>query len=502
VLRGFDNLSFRERLENHVIALAYDRAAAEAGEARAALDLSVRCLARLYPKLLILPLGNPPPALWTKLRALALAINPAVDLDAPREEVSVCLTFGTTPSGARTEIFCGSDRWVAEVSTQSPIGSGKTRNPFGAGAAACIGSANVFRAVFGEQLARGVLDGRGRLSLLNFKTGEEAANGSLPSGMDLTHCSLVGLGAVGNGAVWALSRLPAPIGQPFLIEPELVELSNLQRYVLALQRHIGLSKLNLAHEAFQKTKVEPRLVHGTWSDFVVGIGHAPLDRVAVALDSARDRIQVQAALPRRIFNAWTQTGDLGVSRHGFGETPCLACLYLPSDQAPHMDELVGQAIGLAGPEHRHRLREMLIRGDAVGEPFVREVAAALGVRADDLLPFSQSPLHAFYREAICGGLLLRLGAKTQALEAPLVFQSAMAGIMLAAEIVADLGRLRHEVLPLKSVLDLTRPLPRRLNMPFARRPRADGVRCLCEDQLFLAEYRARYGPAHLDTSAA
>lgn len=160
-----------------------------------------------------------------------------------------------------------------------------------------------------------------------------------------------------------------------------------------------------------------------------------------------------------------------------------------------MDELVGRAIGLGGLEHRHRLREMLLRGHGVGEPFVREVAAALGVHADDLLPFSQRPLYGFYREAICGGLLLQLGAKTQAMEAPLVFQSAMAGVMLAAEVVADLGSLRREILPVKSVLDLTRPLPRQLNMPFARRARADGVRCLCEDQLFLAEYRARYGPA-------
>jgi hypothetical protein len=501
VLRDFDREAFRDRLQAQVIGVAFDGSAARSREGQATLDLAVRCLARLYPRLVLVPLGDTPARFGRALRELALGINPALEMDLDPGLVTLCLTVGRMRAGAPVEVFTGSDRWIAKVSCREPVGCGRSSNPFGAGAAACLGAANIFRAVFGDQLKKGALDENGRLSLLNFATGDAAKNGSLDVGLDLTSSSLVGLGAIGNAAVWALARLPGARGAPFMVEPEPVDLSNLQRYVLALQRHVGQTKLNLAHEAFAGGDIKPRLIHATWAEFVQGLGHAPLDRVAAALDSAHDRVQVQAALPRRVFNAWTQTGDLGVSRHDFLEGPCLACLYLPTGATLHQDELIRQALGLDA-EQRVRLREMLVRGDAVGPAFTEEVAGVLGLAPDALAPFAGLPLHAFYREAICGGVVLRLGGKPAGVEAPLVFQSALAGLMLAAELVADVAGTRRQPLPTKSVLDVTRPLPQRLGVALRRAERADGVRCLCEDRDFVDTYRVRYGRTPLDERLA
>src|SRR5205807_4626296 len=55
---------------------------------------------------------------------------------------------------------------------------------------------------------------------------------------------LVGAGAVGHGVIWALSRLRS---RPKLtvIDPEDLDLGNLQRYVMALRRDVGRPKVDI-----------------------------------------------------------------------------------------------------------------------------------------------------------------------------------------------------------------------------------------------------------------
>jgi molybdopterin/thiamine biosynthesis adenylyltransferase len=500
VLADFDHAEFCATLERQVVGLAYNRDA-QGLEGRKTLDLCVRLLARLYPKIAICALEGASVRLGRELRRLARAINPKIEIMEDPADVAIGLTVGDARAGFATEVFIGSDRWIANVSTSAPVGSGRSGNPFGAGAAACLGAANVFRAIFGDQLKGARLDGDARLSLLDFSTGPDALNGPLPDALDLTSVSLVGLGAIGNAALWALARTPGLTGTPHLIEPEPVELSNLQRYVLALQRHIGHSKLQIAQEAFADSDLTPQLFHETWAGYVEGRGHARLERVVVGLDTARDRLQVQAALPRRILNAWTQSGDLGVSRHDFLEGACLACLYLPDGQVPSEDSLIAEAVGLGGPQHRMRIRELLHSGAPVGGAFVAEVAGKLGVDPEDLAGFASEPLRAFYRQAMCGGLILQLGGKAAPAEAPIAFQSALAGVMLAAELMVDLAGLRATPARTKTVVNLLRPLTSQLGVMVAKPQRANGIRCFCEDEDFRTAYRQRHPDGSASTTS-
>jgi hypothetical protein len=128
----------------------------------------------------------------------------------------------------------------------------------------------------------------------------------------------------------------------------------------------------------------------------------------------------------------------------------------------------------------------------VGEPFVREIAANVGTDAEALLPFAHLPLRAFRQKAICGNAILRAadGAGPE-LEVPMAFQSALAGVMLAAEIVASTPGVRISQPATRSVIDLTRTLPRRVTFPMLKR--APGlVRCICQDPDYLDVYRAKY----------
>ncbi|MET0399070.1 MAG: E2 ligase fold family C protein [Longimicrobiaceae bacterium] len=512
ILGGMTPETFEGVLGAHVVGIVFDDAAAAAREGRAAASLAVNLAARLYPRLALASLGSaggPADPLLAELTDLARSINPDIELVHVPGAATMAVVIGETsfPGAART-IYAGSRGWNAMISPERPRGSGDTPNPFGAGAAACFAVANVFRSVFQAHLPEPDPDSEFALSLYDYRR-DEAGEGGPGIGTDTVNLGetiLAGVGAIGNAAVWALARVPGVRGLLHLVDPQVVGLSNLQRYVLARQEHLApaVPKVELAAEvlrAAQRARGEDGLAVAPhpqrWGEFLRARGDWRMERVLTAFDTKGDRIAAQASLPRRLLNAWTQLGDLGLSRHlAFGRAPCLACLYSLEPGGKSEAELVGDAMGLPGAPGN--IREMLYSGAPIGEAFVREVAARRGVTSpeavDVLLAFAGRSLREFYDEAFCGGVILQLGGSADGeavrAEAPMAFQSALAGIMLAAETVVDAGRQPDApVPPVRTVIDLSRPLPPYLSPPAARR--TDGA-CLCNDADYLDAYRAKY----------
>ncbi len=455
--------------------------------------MAARLASRLYPRIRVTALSGPgaTAALASDLMDLMRGINPRIELgDSPGREIVV--VAGNTPVGAADAIYMGSDRWLARVSTAGPVGCGASANPFGAGAAACIAMANVFRAVFGDRLERPDLDMDLRLSLLGFDTGVGATNGDIPVGCDLGEVRLVGVGAIGNAFVWGMSRLRGVRGDLHLIDHEPVELSNLQRYVLPGMIDVGSSKVALAAAALSEggLRVHPHQV--TWRDHAAATPDHRFGMAAVALDTAHDRVQVAGSLPHRIRNAWTQAGNLGVSRHEFGgDAACLACLYLPTGKRRNEDEIVLEELGLP-PERLMEVRSMLHIGLPVGDAFVREVAMRHGVDAAALLPFASLPLRAFRQKAICGNAIMAApDGRGADLEVPMAFQSALAGVMLAAEVVASAPGVRLAAPETRTVIDVMRKVPARITFPM-RSPTNGVARCICRDPDYVEAHRAKY----------
>lgn len=490
-LSRFDHDAFRATLENVVVGLAFDGTAASSGEGSATLDMAVTLLARLYPTLAVVPLDGDAAEMARRLRRQAREINPAIDLKRTLAGAGVGIVVGNTRPKAKAPVFfAGSDGWVAKLSRSEPVGSGATSDPFGAGAAACLAAANVFRTVFAERIEGGAPDEKIELSILDY--GQPGTGGRPLGPVDLGECHLVGLGAIGNGAVWALSRVQHLTGVLHLVDHEELDLSNLQRYVLPGRDAVGQPKVDIAASLFGAGSLRAVPHRSTWSGYVAAEGHRAFERVAVALDTAGDRIAVQASLPRWIVNAWTQTGDLGVSRHGFVDGgACLACLYLPDGKVKDEDERVAEEIGL--PEARMEVRNLLHGGAPVDAALIARIAAALGVPVEPLLAFEGRPLRALHQGAICGGMVFRLsgGARPAQAVVPMPFQSALAGIMLAADLVkhaVGYGNGRATT----TRMDLLRPLGRYLHDPRAKDARG---RCICQDPDFLAAYRHKHGEA-------
>ena len=498
ILQRFDLSGFIAVLEQSPVALVLDGECARSSEGRATADLAVRLLARFYPSLALVACDEDASAAISNLRQLAKKINPAISLRKSLKQVKACLVIGQTEIRLPSEgpvIYLGSDGWVARLQVDGPVGSGHSSNPFGAGVAACLGAANLFRAIFGERLSAGDIDRSAELSLLNFKTGSTSENPSLGP-VDLGESILVGLGAVGNGVLWALARCPIR-GTLRLVDHDTLDLGNIQRYSMTVRKDENTPKTELAMGWLSDSGVDVVPYPMRWDDFAKG-GDWRFDRVLTALDSAEDRVGVQASLPRWIANAWTQGGEAGLSRHPdfLDERACLACLYMPNREAPHEDELIASALGFMTEPFNHpervEVRRRLHLGLATDLPFLQQISERKNIDLGKLRPFEGKPLRELYTKGVCSGMVLALAmdAGTTHAEVPMPFQSALAGLMLAAELVADCANLPRprEVV---SRIDLTTVIPPIISSPL----QADATkRCLCADDDFRNVYAEKYAP--------
>lgn len=489
VLTNFKMSAFEDRLAAQVIGLFFDHAAVQSPEGRASLDMIIRLLSRLYPTIALRPLDAKAKYHVPLLEILAKSINPEIELAKTRKAVTVAVVAGSSHSRKRCPtFFIGSDGWRAKLSSHRPVGSGGSMNPFGAGAASCFAAANVFRTVFAEQLEQGDADDLIDLSMLTYTQGP-GDSGPGFDGTDLGDTHLVGLGAIGNGAIWALGRAAGLKGSLHLVDHEEIDLSNLQRYVLAGQCHVGSSKVDMARTALADVALDVSAHPAKWDVYVNDRNNWAFERVAVALDNAADRIAVQGALPKWIVNAWTQETDLGVSRHRFDdERPCLACLYLPHGKVKDEDERIAEELRM--PEAKQEIRVFLQTNRPVDADFVERVAKAFDVPPEALQEFVGQSIRFFHQRAICGGVVMCLTDGRQPVKAvvPMSFQSALAGIMLAADLVKHASGLLN--VPTTSTrINLLRPLASHLHDPKAK---DTSGRCICADQDFLSAYRRKY----------
>jgi hypothetical protein len=484
IIAGFVPDLFRRTLEDTSVGLAIDREAATSDEGRALAELSIRLLARLYPCLEVRAEDSTEGA---RLESLARIINPRIEF---RGGASIGIAIGSGARGFETTYFAGSDGWDALLSTSAPVSSGRSPNPFGAGAAACLAVGRIFNHLVLEHSERHVSN-EVRLSTFLCEKGETPSRIPNENWNVSDDTVLVGVGAVGNGAAWALARSPVN-GMIHIVDQESVELSNLQRYVLASRADNGKPKVDIVAPFFDGPLT--CIPHqSTWAEFVGKFGYR-WRNVLVAVDSAAARRSVQASLPEWIANAWTQPGDLGVSVHDRfdGEGACLACLYLQTGSTPNEDEVVAAALAI--PQLVSDVRTLLHSGAAVGRPLLEAVAQGLQRPVDEVLRYQGRSIRELYVEGVCGGRLIPLGMiglPRQELHVPLAHQSALAGVFLSAALV------RHVVTntcgtTMTTRIDVTRPVGDFLTQPTLK---AQTGLCICEDEDYVHAYQAKFGVA-------
>lgn len=519
-----------ERLRNvRVVVSAGDGCGA--APRRDGLLLAVNLLARLYPRVEIIA----DPGTGNLAAAHGQVINPELEVhvasswgelqrarDRLPEVRSVVLCMGENAQrpeaagqaeGPVHVVECIASGWNVLIDRSAEVavseGNGRALRglplyepaPAAALAAAAVGVGEVFRAVFAVELGE-----KGRTAPqpggFNLITGGKAQAGPDLSEdlVDVGVVHLVGAGAVGQACVLTLSLMPLT-GELVVVDPQHVELSNLQRYVLTVDADEGASKTALVARALAGTHLTVSQIPAKWGEHDrTGPGQ---DTVLVALDSAVDRLAVAAGLPGRAYNAWTQPQDLGWSRHeAFGASPCLACLYYPDRPRPSDHEVIATALG----QHPLRMLSYLMLGMPVGLalPAVLDVAGMpLPIEApawthmsllDDLIAagvvdrersaaWAGQRIGQLYRDGVCAGGLLAVGQLPTEVLVPLAHQSALAGIALATSLLAasdpSLRDLRGDAVEYR--FDVLRGLPQVLP-----RPRERTASCFCSDADYVA----------------
>ena len=474
-ISGLDEQRLEARLVEVCIGVTIGRDA-DGEEGRAMADLLVRLLARLYPSLVIRDVGEG--GVGDQLSALARRINPGIDLSGqPTIEVVV----GTARPRWKTTrtVFAGSKGWSARLSTHDLQECGASNNPFGAGLAACLAAADVFRHVF---LPGAELDGECEIAVPNI--GEWATDDGDVHG-NVGSLVLAGAGAIGNAAAWALSRTQVE-GSIEIVDHESVDLGNLQRYVLAERGDEKRPKAPFVKGGFNG-KLSASAYECTLAEFLQKKNHK-VDNLLLALDSAKDRCAAQASLPRRVANAWTQPGDLGVSSHDFLEGACVNCLYLPDGEQKNEDQIIAESFGV--PDRLMDVRTLLYKNEGAPRDLLEAIATARDLPLAKLLPFEGRPLRALYTEGFCGGGVIPLGdlgRPANDVHVPLAHQSALAGVLLAA---AGVGMgLSGRVDSVVAQYDVLKPQERFQVYLAAKHA---GKRCICQDADYREVYRTKY----------
>ncbi len=466
--------------------------------------LATNLCARLYPRLRILA----PSRVVEQCASIALQINPLCQIETKRGTSDAELAWAVPPESDFAVVVAPAG-W--EVFIDLPDSRRIQRsNMLVSLAAATIGVGELFRSVSAQFLATGRVGiSPGRLNILTLDE-LPADLPQLASKIDIGRVYLVGAGAIGQAAIYTLARVSAT-GSLVVVDPEQIALSNLQRYVLAIDSDVGVSKCSLVTRALQGSGIETVCCESRWGDDELSMDNVEV--VCTAVDTEAVRIGIQASLPRRIYNAWTQPADLGWSRHeSFGDDPCLACLYWPNRKRPSHHELIARAIRqhelrvLAyltfrlpvdvplRPEQIPRLPNLPVPADStswIEHSLLDDIVHSLEIALDDAALWKGKHLSDLYREGICGGALIsrHIGEIAQEIAVPLAHQSVLAGIMLAAQVLIANS---PELLPFRPVatearLNVLAGLPQ-----IAPRPRQRSQGCICSDLDFVDRYRTKW----------
>ena len=489
VLEKATNDEFESILNSHIVEIAFDNSIKE-GEGSVSLDLTIRLLSRLYPKIKISDLTNDNQEIVEKLTEKALAINSNIEIT--QEKPTISLVLGSTPldnDNLRQIIYVGSDYWVAKLSLEYPVGSGSSNIPFAAGASVCIGVSNVFRVLFKELIVDCELDNDVNLSLISLNQTEELEKNEL-SQIDIDGTILVGFGAIGNGFIWALSNTPNIKGRFTIIDPENIEPSNLQRYCLAEEKHIETLKVQMAENLFRCAEIEVNPFEGDWAKYLNLNGNWKNELICIGVDSAKDRIAIQSSLPKSILNAYTETNLIGITRHSnFVENACLSCGFIPEQKVKSHSFIVAENLKI--PDQERLIRDYLYNNMPVDRKLIELVADANSVEINELLHYEGHNINNFYSTAVCGGYLLSKSTSNGGaidIEAPLAFQSALAGILLASELIISKLEFRNTEFKNHTQLYPLKPIKINVNPYNHTTDRDKTGRCICNDDDFKTVY--------------
>lgn len=467
-------------LEQTLIEVHFGEDCLKRGNAYWTASLLINILSRLYPRLAL----SGQPEISAEMASIALEINPQIEFVVESQNPNIRIAVGTSTVVQPAGTLCpGSSGWVASLVQDGSLPLIGPPNPYAAAFAAGLAAAETFRQIFSDRLEDHHSMGNVRISLLDFSESNGAEDVLGP--MDIGEVAFCGLGAVGNAALWVLSRHEGLTGHATLIDHEPIELSNLQRYVLTLDIDENVSKTELAMRAFTTgtLRVDPQPLK--LCDFSNSLGDRSISpTVCVSVDNFHDRRVAQALLPRLIVNGYTGKTNLGASWHYFDDDKaCLACLYFREHAPSELIRLVS-ALGL----DEKVVVNLIPNGRMLASDHLRIIEKHRGLEQNTLAVWEGKHIQDVYSNVTCGNLGIAVNGQTKEV-VPLAHQSVLAGVLMVSELVKRTTSLaiRSQAENLVDWPNILKSAPKRWCYS---NPPTKG--CICSDDDYLRVYREKW----------
>jgi molybdopterin/thiamine biosynthesis adenylyltransferase len=246
----------------------------------------------------------------------------------PRAEYDAVLAVGTPSSGVSPDVWINSNGWIAYISkTEIELPNGrKKQNPIGAGAAACFGTGEIFKHLLDIKDKNRYIE-KVTFSSLDYSMNcADFLNPDLPEDIRLGNVQMVGAGAIGSGVVFFLCMLPIT-GSLTLIDNENIDVSNLNRYMIATLDDVNMPKIKVATEYLGHHQIEIASYQCRYNEYTRNEGAGNFDVVLPLVDNNEARHQVQMNMPLLTIYGTTGEWAFTIGRHKALEYDCLICRY-------------------------------------------------------------------------------------------------------------------------------------------------------------------------------
>lgn len=281
-----------------------------------------------------------PGLLIDSLIELGRDLLPGVEfsLGAPDRVVDLAVAIGDSvvPCVAARTIALNASRWTAGVGqggTHAPWSEADW--PFGAMGAGALAAGEAFKVAM-RKLRRFANDAPRFDKFFAFcddlKVDLAPRDSSAPRDVALGRFDLVSGGAITNAVLFALARIPGVSGVARVIEPDIADRTNLNRYSLLRQSHFERAKAEILRDiGFDKLSIEGVSLRFEPST-AAAIGQFATC-VLVGVDHIPTRWEVQRAAPHWLGIGATTHWSAMASFHQKG-LACAGCLH-PRDDSNH-----------------------------------------------------------------------------------------------------------------------------------------------------------------------
>lgn len=271
------------------------------------------------------------------LKSFCKSINPCLKINEKydRKRFDIVIVIGDCDNDFGRTIHINSDGWIAYIGTEGnsfPWVSNNP-NPVGAQAAACIGVGEAFKAIYAPLRSTNShrTKAGGSMVFSTFDYGfnrRSMMNPRLPNHISLGEVHMVSMGAINNAVLYSLCAMPNIEGELLIIEPQRVDISNLNRYILTTAKDALLKrrKVDVAKEFANAHLNVASVYEMKYSDFRK-LCNQEIDLAIVGVDNNESRWEIQNDWPKVLLCGGTGMSNIQVSRHNSSGGACLGCLY-------------------------------------------------------------------------------------------------------------------------------------------------------------------------------